>query len=68
MSRERFLALIRAKAKTARLPFRWNAKRGSGSHGTVYVGERFDVLADRDYGPGLRRMILRKLGLPAEDA
>ncbi len=48
---------------------RIDEERGKGSHATVYVGERFTVVKDRqrEIGPGLLHSMLRQLGLTESD-
>jgi mRNA interferase HicA len=45
------------------------AERGSGSHGTLYVGNRFTVVKDlkKELGPGLLSDMLKQLGIRKED-
>ena len=64
-----FLRKVKVVAKRYRLPFRWVAERGSGSHGTLYVGERFTVVKDlkKELGPGLLSDMLKQLGIRKED-
>ena len=63
------LRKIRAHAKRNRLPCHWVAERGVGSHGTLYVGERFTVVKDlkKELGPGLLADMLKQLGIRKED-
>jgi mRNA interferase HicA len=44
-------------------------ERGKGSHGTLYLGDRFTVIKDRkkEIGPGLLRKMLNDLGLEKSD-
>jgi hypothetical protein len=48
-----FLRKVKTVARRNRLSFRWVAERGSGSHGTLYVGTRFAVVKDlkKEIGP-----------------
>jgi mRNA interferase HicA len=64
-----FLRKVKVVAKRNRLPFRWVAERGSGSHGTLYLGERFTVVKDlkKELGPGLLSDMLKQLGIRKED-
>jgi hypothetical protein len=41
-----FLREVKAVERRNKLQFRWTAERGSGSHGTLYVGTRFTVVKD----------------------
>ncbi len=48
---------------------RFRAERGTGSHGTLYYGERFTVIKDRrkELSPGLLAAMLKQIGLTRED-
>jgi mRNA interferase HicA len=41
-----FLRKVKAIAKRKKLTCRWSPERGVGSHGTLYLGERFTVVKD----------------------
>ena len=64
-----FLRKVKVLAKQNRLAFRWVAERGSGSHGTLYLGKRFTVVKDlkKELGPGLLSDMLKQLGIRKED-
>jgi mRNA interferase HicA len=64
-----FLRKVRALARQNKLKCRWVPERGSGSHGTLYVGARFTVVKDlkKELGPGLLSDMLRQLGISKED-
>jgi mRNA interferase HicA len=64
-----FLRKVKAVAKRRRLTCRWVPERGSGSHGTLYVGERFTVVKDlkKELGLGLLSDMLKQLGIRKED-
>jgi mRNA interferase HicA len=49
-----FLRKVKAVARHNKLMYRWVAERGSGSHGTLYVGNRLTVVKDlkRRLAPG----------------
>lgn len=44
-------------------------ERGKGSHGTLYLGDRYTIMKDRkkEIGPGLLRKMLSNLGLDKSD-
>jgi hypothetical protein len=46
-----------------------NRKRGVGSHGTLYLGERHTVVKDlkKELGPGLLADMCRQLGIRKAD-
>jgi mRNA interferase HicA len=64
-----FLRKVKAVARRNKLMCRWVAERGSGSHGTLYVGNRFTVVKDlkKEIGPGLLSDMLKELGIRKED-
>lgn len=64
-----FLRKVKAAARRKRLVCRWVAERGSGSHGTLYLGSRFTVVKDlkKELGPGLLSDMLKQLGICKED-
>jgi mRNA interferase HicA len=64
-----FLRKVKTIAKRNKLAYRWNPERGVGSHGTVYVGERFAVVKDlkKELGPGLLADLCKQLGIRKED-
>ena len=64
-----FLRKVKTVARRNKLTYRWVAERGSGSHGTLYVGARFTVVKDlkKELGPGLLSDMLKQLGIRKED-
>jgi len=50
-----FLRKVKAVARRKKLAYRWVPERGSGSHGTLYFGDRLTVVKDlkKELGPGL---------------
>jgi mRNA interferase HicA len=56
-------------AKRKKLTFRWVPERGAGSHGTLYVGDRFTVVKDlqKELGPGLLADMCKQLGIRKGD-
>ncbi len=44
-------------------------ERGKGSHGTLYLGDRYTIMKDRkkEIGPGLLKKMLTDLGLDQSD-
>jgi mRNA interferase HicA len=64
--------LIRAIRKLGRrrgVEVRFAARRGKGSHGTLYFGDRKTVVKDRkkELSSGLLADVLRQLGLEPRD-
>jgi mRNA interferase HicA len=64
-----FLRKVKAVAKRNKLAYRWAPERGSGSHGTLYFGDRFTVVKDlkKELGPGLLSDMIKQLGIRKED-
>ena len=64
-----FLRKVKVAAKRRRLTFRWVPERGVGSHGTVYIGDRFTVVKDlkKELGPGLLADMCKQLDIRKED-
>jgi hypothetical protein len=64
-----FLRKVKAVARRNKLTCHWAPERGSGSHGTVYVGAKFTVVKDlkKELGPGLLSDMLRQLGIRKEE-
>lgn len=64
-----FLRKVKAVARRNKLAYRWVPERGSGSHGTLYVGSRFTVVKDlkKELGLGLLADMLKQLGISKED-
>jgi mRNA interferase HicA len=64
-----FLRKMRVFAKRKKLTFRWVPERGSGSHGTLYVGDRFTIVKDlkKELGSGLLLDMVKQLGIRKED-
>jgi hypothetical protein len=50
-----FLRKATAFATLNKLACRWVPERGSGSHGTFYVGARFTVVKHLKKQPGIRK-------------
>jgi predicted RNA binding protein YcfA (HicA-like mRNA interferase family) len=69
MKGSEFLRKARAFARRNKLACRWVPERGSGSHGTLYVGARFTVVKDlkKELGPGLLSDMYKQLGIRKED-
>ena len=65
MGRDAFLRNLRAYARANGFAFEWIAKHGKGSHGRVKVGE-LSTTVPHTVGAGLKRIILRQLGLPPD--
>ena len=48
---------------------RFETKRGKGSHGTLYVGDKKTILKDRrkEIGAGLLKQMLKTLGIDSDE-
>ncbi len=64
-----FLRAVKAIAKRRKISYQWNRHRGSGSHGTVYLGGNLTVVKDlkKELGPGLLADMCKQLGIKKED-
>lgn len=64
-----FLRKVKTFARRKKLTFRWVPERGSGSHGTLYVGAGITIVKDlkKELGPGLLSDMLKQLGIRKED-
>jgi mRNA interferase HicA len=60
-----FLGKIRRYARGRSLQVELITRKGKGSHGRLYVGDRFTTIKDRkkEFGPGLLAKMLRDLGI-----
>jgi len=69
MKGSEFLRKVKAIAKRSHSLYRWSPERGSGSHGTVYLGHRLAVVKDlkKELGPGLLADMCKQLGIRKED-
>jgi mRNA interferase HicA len=69
MKGSEFLRKVKLVAKRNGLVYRWNPERAVGSHGTVYLGDRFTVVKDpkKQIGPGLLADMCKQLGIRKED-
>ena len=64
-----FLRRVKAYARRHKLSCRWNAERGAGSHGTLYLRNRLTVVKDlkKELGPGLLADMCKQLGIRKQD-
>jgi mRNA interferase HicA len=69
MTGAEFILQVRKIARTRQVSVRFDARRGKGSHGRVYYGERFTTVKDRkkEIGPGLLQKMLTDLRLRRDD-
>lgn len=64
-----FLRKVKSMARRKKVAYRWSPERGVGSHGTLYLGQRFTIVKDlkKELGPGLLADMCRQLGIRKED-
>ena len=69
MKGSEFLRKVKTVARRNRLAYRYVPERGSGSHVTLYVGDRLTVVKDlkKELGPGLFSDMCKQLGIRKED-
>lgn len=69
MNGSEFIKRIKRYGKASGLSVRFEAKRGKGSHGTIYLGRRFTIVKDRkkEIGSGLLSGMLGDLGINPKD-
>jgi len=69
MNGREFERRVRKAARKQGLPVNYDAAQGKGSHGRLYLGDRFTTLRDRrkEIGPGLLAAMLEQLGLTKND-
>ena len=64
-----FLRKVKTIARRNKLAYRWDPERGVGSHGTLYLGERYTIVKDlkKEIGPGLLADMCQQLGIRKAD-
>ena len=69
MNGNELLKRLKKIAKQRRLHLQLVRERGKGSHGTLYLGDRYTIMKDRkkEIGPGLLKKMLTDLGLDKSD-
>ncbi|NDJ11435.1 MAG: type II toxin-antitoxin system HicA family toxin [Acidobacteriia bacterium] len=69
MKGSEFLRRVKVLSKRKAVVVQWNAERGSGSHGTLYLGSRFTIVKDltKEIGPGLLSAMCKQLGIRKEE-
>jgi hypothetical protein len=67
VNRDQFVRASRVYCRGHDLPApRFDAARGKGGHGRIYVGARFTTIRSGEIGRALHRAILEQLGLPKD--
>ena len=67
MDGREFTRRAKRYAKKAGLDFRFVARKGKGSHGTLFVGSRATVVKRTEIGKSMLRAMLRQLKIDKED-
>ena len=69
MNGAEFIRRIRRLGRARGVPVEFDERRGKGSHGTLYFGDRATVVKDRkkELGAGLLSDMLKQLGLTKAD-
>jgi len=69
MKGSEFLRKVKTLARRRKVAYRWSPQRGVGSHGTLYLGERFTIVKDlkKELGPGLLADMCKQLGIRKEE-
>ncbi|MBW1997390.1 MAG: hypothetical protein JRJ29_05410 [Deltaproteobacteria bacterium] len=69
MNGNELLKKVKKLGKQNKIVVRFETKRGKGSHGTLYYGNRKTILKDRkkEIGPGLLGKMLAELGIEKTD-
>lgn len=67
MDRDEFLKRLKRFAKKHRIDCDFDPKRGVGSHGTVFLGDRKTIVPHGELAPGTLAAILRQLGITKND-
>ena len=69
MTGEEFMARVERIGEERGLTVRFDPRKGKGSHGRLYLGQRFTTVKDRrkEIAPGLLASMLRQLGLTRGD-
>jgi mRNA interferase HicA len=62
-----FIRSVRRYARRHGLHFHFDARKGKGSHGRLYLGNRFTTLKHGTISTGLARKMIRDLGINPED-
>ncbi len=67
MDGPQFVRRARRYAGRTGRSFRYDPRRGRGSHGVLYVGERRTVVQRGELKPGTYRNMLKQLDIPKEE-
>ena len=69
MTGSEFVRRVRRLGKIRSVPVHFDSRRGKGSHGRLYYGERFTTVKNRkkEISRSLLATMLNQLGLSAQD-
>ncbi len=69
MTGDEFIARVRQIGRERGVTVRFDSRKGKGSHGRLYLGQRFTTVKDRrsEIGQGLLAAMLRQPGLIRDD-
>ena len=67
MTGAEFIRRVRRYARRAGLSFRFDPRRGKGSHGALYVGQRRTIVKLGELKPGTFHGMLKQLDISVED-
>jgi mRNA interferase HicA len=62
-----FIQKVRRYAKRRGLVFAFDARKGKGSHGCLYLGERLTTVKFGSISPGLVHKMLKDLNIDTKD-
>ena len=69
MTGDEFVKRVRMLGRERSIPVRFAPRKGKGSHGRLYLGDRFTTVKNRrkEISPGLLTAMLRQLRLSRRD-
>ena len=69
MTGDEFVRRVRRLGRERGIPVHFEPRRGKGSHGRLYLGDRFTTVKNRrkEISPGLLAAMLRQVRLSRED-
>jgi len=62
-----FIRRVRRYARRQNLAIRFDARRGKGSHGCLFLGARLTTVKHGSISPALIQKMLKDLGIKPED-
>ena len=63
MNGDDFIKKVRRLGKENGVDVRFDKKRGKGSHGTLYYGDKKTIVKRSELSPGLLAAMLKQLGI-----